>query len=89
MELACGSDPHPVTAFLLRNKLRVGERQVICRGLVPVVVGGFVAHVLAEAYPTSVLPVPAAAVSQVQVSLDSQESACSEKTIRQEDVKLS
>ena len=66
----------------------MGERQAICRAILPVVDGGFVAHLLPAAHPTSVLPAPAAAVAQGQVSLDSQESACSEETIRQEDVKL-
>ena len=46
------------------------------------------AHLLAKTHPASVLPAPAAAVAQVQVSLHSQESACSEETSRREDVKL-
>lgn len=45
-------------------------------------------HLLAQGHPTSVLTAPAAAVAKVRFSLDSQESACSEETIRQEDVKL-
>lgn len=51
------------------------------RELVPAVLGGLSARLLADAYPTSVLP--------AQVLLDSQESACSEETIRKEVVKHS
>ena len=59
----------------------MGERQAICRAILPVVDGGFVAHLLPmPPHATSVLPAPAAAVARAQVSLDSQESACSEES---------